>query len=253
MLYSLISVILSTTTSFISSIVFCLLWFAFILGIFVAVRCALRPKLSTVTCNLLALSFSSSCVFELIRLVHQRRIQQQMFLDNGPPLHCSGYIPLARLLSSYSCAEYYETVHSSIFWQLNILFVVGHLLSDLAVLIANAIGESFGTMLNAYFGAFHIVYLIPSFAIVSLCVVSCLFALFGFKFKFRFAFGLVEVDFQRQQRSVLIGEHKTEDVSGEGNNGQERKQINFVECSRVNENRVQLVKEFYQKHISSYL
>ncbi|VDM44995.1 unnamed protein product [Toxocara canis] len=128
--------LLTTTIAF---LVFCALWIAFIVGMFVVCRSALRARFSSLTCNFIAFALSSSCLFELLRMHRQRRLMQQMFLENGPPVDCLGLSFFTSLFSSYSCLEYYEVVHSCVFWQLNVFFVTAHLFSDISVVITNAV------------------------------------------------------------------------------------------------------------------
>ncbi|KHN87106.1 hypothetical protein Tcan_18849 [Toxocara canis] len=180
--------LLTTTIAF---LVFCALWIAFIVGMFVVCRSALRARFSSLTCNFIAFALSSSCLFELLRMHRQRRLMQQMFLENGPPVDC-------------------------------------------------LIGRSFGGLLNSYLNELNVIYRIPAFIIASICVLSFVFALFGYKFSI--AYGLIQIDFQGQQ-TLRLEKKQVEDDS--------RRQTKFIERKRMESNNVQLVHELYQKRFCS--
>uniref|UniRef100_A0A9J2PMQ5 Major facilitator superfamily associated domain-containing protein n=1 Tax=Ascaris lumbricoides TaxID=6252 RepID=A0A9J2PMQ5_ASCLU len=237
----MIECVLSLLATTVEIFIFCSLWVAFVVGVFVISRATLRARFSPLICDFLAFAFSSSTLFELFKMNRQRRLMQKMFLENGPPIHCSGFSWLLAPFSSYSCLEYYETVHSNIFWQLNVFFVTAHLFSDISVAIFNIIGRSLGGLLNSYINELHMFYRIPGFIIASICILSLIFALLGCRFSI--GYGFIQIDFRRE--TALRS--KREQI----NNIEAKKRRKFVECERMGDNNVRLIYELYQKCFAS--
>uniref|UniRef100_A0A914ZCV2 Uncharacterized protein n=1 Tax=Parascaris univalens TaxID=6257 RepID=A0A914ZCV2_PARUN len=240
-MFYLFECMLSLLATTVEIFIFCSLWVAFVVGVFVISRGTLRARFSPLICDFLAFAFSSSTLFELFKMNRQRRLMQKMFLENGPPLHCSGFSWLLASFSSYSCLEYYETVHSNIFWQLNVFFVTAHLFSDISVAIFRIIGRSLGVLLNSYIDGLHMFYRIPGFIIASICISSLMFALLGYRFSI--GYGFIQIDFRRE--TALRSKHE------EINNTEVKKRCRFIEYEQMGGNKAPLVYELYQKCFAS--
>lgn len=219
--------------TFVEFFIFIFVWLIFLLGIFVVTRVLLHSTFPTSVCNLLALSLSSSCLFHLVKMYRESTVRRHVVIQSGPPIDCVGIPWLTSLFSKYSCEDYYESLYSNgIFWQLNVLVVTTSLLSDIGKGTASMAGRMFGAFLASYMDELHWSYRLPAFFLVIVCLLSAIFALFGYRFNV--GYGFFQADFSHFGKGRQI----------ESGNGETRR---FIRCERAEQNPMQLIRESYQK------
>lgn len=240
MLFFIVESFFSSLLTVIGLVVFCTVWTAFLIGVFVVLRIILHRHLSYSTCNLFAFAFSSSCLFKLLRMYREQRAIQKMMIVSGPPVGCVGLSWLTDVISSYSCAKYYESVDSEVLWQLDIFHVTAQLFSDLIILFATTFGRAFGNLVNSSLNEMQWLYRAPAFILASVCLIAAVLASFGCHLTI--GYGLIKIDFYNRKFRTANPEEK----ESEG-----KVCRNFVQCKRVEGNPVQLVRELYLKAASN--
>lgn len=216
--------------------IFIFVWLIFVLGIFVVARVLFRSIVAASVINFLAFSFTSSCIFQLIKMHRESVIKRDLILYNGPPLNCAGFLWLTNFFSRYSCEEYYESLYSNgVNWQLNVFVVTTQLFSDVARAVAAMTGRVFGALLSSAMDELHWSYRIPAFLLVTVCLMSTILALFGYRFSI--GYGFFQADFSQ------FGKGKWGASCGPA-------PADFIRYERVDQNPVQLLCEAYQKRFS---
>lgn len=242
MLFVVLEFILSLFFTVAQFVVFCAVWTAFIVGVFVVVRMLLSAYLNPFACNLVAFSIASSHLFQLVELCGKRSAARKMILDGGPPVVCMGFSWFTSIVSPHSCTEYYEALQSNIFWQMNVVHVSGTLLNNTVISLASAFGEALGGFVQSFLNKLDWWYRVPAFFISSICLLSAIFAIFGYRFDI--FYGLIRIDFKSQEITRSFGKkdsYEHEPLS-------ERK---FVECKQE-VGPFPVVSELYQKAFCRY-
>ncbi|VDN29471.1 unnamed protein product [Gongylonema pulchrum] len=104
-------------------------------------------------------------------------------------------------------------------------------------------GGAFGGFVDSFLNRLSWWYRLPAFAISSLCLLSTVFALLGYRFDL--FYGLIRIDFSKQEVTRVAVEKRNDNECYKYKKSQSDK---FIECRREEGPRAAvLVRELYQK------
>lgn len=170
---------------FLGYLLFPTTWIFFLFGAFIVIRSTLSPFFSVSARNLIAFSFSSSCLFQLLRMYESNALKNKFLVDNGPPISCFSVQWISNLFSRYSCQDYHDSVYSNgFYWQLNVFRVVAELFSDVFRTVFALTGHSLGAFLGTILDELHWSYRIPAFTIFTITLLATIFVISGYEFSF---------------------------------------------------------------------
>uniref|UniRef100_A0A0N5AHC5 Transmembrane protein n=1 Tax=Syphacia muris TaxID=451379 RepID=A0A0N5AHC5_9BILA len=129
-------------------------------------------------------------------MIETIRIREKYIVESGRPISCYGFQWISGLLSSYSCQEYYNSLHSSgIYWNLNVI----------------QFGRSIGAFLNNLLEELYWPYQISAFCIVFTCTFFAIFSRHSHDFSF--FYGMVRVTPSRISNSLKAEKELTSTTS----------------------------------------